>query len=348
MRSQLAVTTALLCVLAGSAAATTPSMTTAETAIVVPTVYEAGHFFATPQTMSDQTLKLLVDTGGGGNRGMYWVTAHAAKRLHLRTRSCKLGKDALTVANLPSFRFGRGLPPPLNSPCGKALMVESVPYQGGDGQLGAGYLPGRVWTFDYPSHRLLVQAPQWQPGASARATKLGFPLGAHGELTSGFARITIQVAGKSIQMLLDTGATAHPTAAGERASATPTVHGYGVTSYIDHRIFMRWHTMHPDWRIVKNGDDLFGKTRATDLIEVPNVVVAGWSVGPVWFTERPDHTFRSFMSSMMDETVNGALGGNVFRHFTMTIDYPQRVAYFSCTRGCKTAAPHSRARGITR
>ncbi len=32
----------------------------------VPTQYEAGHFFATPQTRAGPSLRLLVDIGGGG------------------------------------------------------------------------------------------------------------------------------------------------------------------------------------------------------------------------------------------------------------------------------------------
>lgn len=53
-----------------------------------------------------------------------------------------------------------------------------------------------------------------------------------GTSTAQASRITIHVAGTPVQMLLDTGATEHPTVAGEKAGATPTVNGEGVTSYI--------------------------------------------------------------------------------------------------------------------
>lgn len=139
-------------------------------------------------------------------------------------------------------------------------------------------------------------------------------------------------------MLLDTGATAHPTAAGKGVSGTPTVNGFGVTSYIDHSVFERWHKVHPDWRVVDKGDDLLGAERIMRLIEVPKVEIAGWTVGPVWFTERPDRSFRDYMSSMMDKPVDGAVGGNVFRHFVMTIDYPHAKAHFRCVRGCKDSS----------
>lgn len=293
----------------------------------IPTVYEAGHFYAVPEIVGGQKLRLLVDTGGGGGSGMYWITAESAKRLDLKTRSCKLGRSMTTVADLPDFRAGHELPPPLNSPCSKSLMVFSTPGQDMDGQLGAGYLPGRVWTFNYPGQRLSVQGASWQPSPSAHATKLG--------LASGFMRITIQVSGEPIQMLLDTGATAHPTPAGEKASNTLTVNGYGVTSYIDQSVFARWHKEHPDWHVVLNGDSLYGPK----IIEVPKVEVAGWSVGPVWFTVQS--RIATYMSQFTDRPIQGALGGNVFRHFVMTVDYPHSTAYFQCVAGCKPAKSQS-------
>jgi hypothetical protein len=294
-----------------------------QAAHTIPTVYEAGHFYAVPETIHGQKLRLLVDTGGGGGSGMYWVTAEAAKRLNLKTHSCKLGKSAVTVADVPSYKPGHGFPLPVNSPCGNAVMVYPGSNKGMDGQLGAGYLPGRVWTFDYPAHRLSVQGASWRPSPFAHATKFG--------LASGFARITIRVDGEPIQMLLDTGATAHPTAAGEKASHAPTVNGYGVTSYIDQSVFIRWHKAHPGWRVVPNGDSKYGP----ELIEVPRVVVGGWSLGPVWFTVQSH--IATYMSQFTDRPIKGALGGNVFRHFVMTVDYPRSTAYFQCATGCKPA-----------
>src|SRR5215469_7693771 len=89
----------------------------AETAQVVPTVYEAGHFFATPETRDGQRLRLLVDTGGGGGRGMYWISKAAAQRLHLKNVACMADGQQLPVAQLPDFQAGRGLPPPGDDLC---------------------------------------------------------------------------------------------------------------------------------------------------------------------------------------------------------------------------------------
>ncbi|WP_291191356.1 hypothetical protein [Frateuria sp.] len=320
---------AALLAIAASAATTAPGIQ------VLPTVYEAGHFYAVPETTGGGSMKLLVDTGGGGGNGMYWITAAAAKRLHLKTGTCTLGDEHPTVAQLPDYRPDRGLPAPLPGPCGAVLMVTPHNYDV-DGQLGAGYLPGRVWTFDYPAHRLVLEGPGWRPDPAAHDSTLGFPRDAEGKATAGFARIAIRVDGRPLDMLLDTGATAHPTAAGKRASGTPTVDGFGVTSYIATSVVDRWHKAHPDWRVVEKGDDL-RPARPTRIIEVPAVEVAGWKVGPVWFTEQPDRAYHVFMASMMDKPVEGALGGNVFEHFAMTIDYPHARAYFRCAVDCAAA-----------
>lgn len=169
-------------------------------------------------------------------------------------------------------------------------------------------------------------------------TPLRFKKNSHGEVIFGYARIVIRVDGQPLNMLLDTGATAHPTAAGEQASHTPTVSGFGVTSYVTTRVFDRWHRAHPAWRVVQAGDDLFGPRSPMRLIEVPRVEIAGWSVGPVWFTERPNAAFDDMMSPLMDRQIDGAVGGNVFRHFVLSIDYPRETAYFRCARGCTATA----------
>jgi hypothetical protein len=242
------------------------------------------------------------------------------------------------VAKLPAFMPGHGLPAP-DSPCGRVVLVNpqiEPDTLNGDGQLGAGYLPGHEWTFDYPARRLTLEGSDWRPDPSARAAVLGFPRDARGEPETGFARITIRVDGQPLDMLLDTGATAHPTAAGKKASGTPTVNGDGVTSYIATSMVDRWHAAHPDWRVVEKGDDL-RPSRPTRIIEAPVVEVAGWKVGPVWFTEQPDRAYHVYMASMMDKPVEGALGANVFQHFAMTIDYPGAKAYCRCVAGCEAA-----------
>ena len=60
------------------------------------------------------------------------------------------------------------------------------------------------------------------------------------------------------------------------------------------------------------------------------------TVGPVWFVQRPDASFREYMAQMMDMPIDGAIGGSALKYFRMVIDYPNATAYFT-TSGTETA-----------
>src|SRR5262249_56771960 len=85
-----------------------------------------------------------------------------------------------------------------------------------------------------------------------------------------------------------------------------------------------WHKKHRDWKVVDKAEQRTGAA----MIEVPRIEVAGYEVGPVWFTARADKNFHEFMSQWMDRTVEGALGGSGLRFFRVTVDYPHAAAYF--------------------
>lgn len=319
------------------AVAATVALDTRVSAIVVPTHYEAGHFFATPTTKAGQTLRLLVDTGGGGTGGMYWLSTKAATRLHLHTTTCSVDGHSLTVATAPVFQPRRGLPAGIG-PCSGRLMVNPGPYDH-DGQLGAPYLGTRVWTFDYPGQKLSAEGGAWRPNPAAHSTPLGFQKNDAGPVERYYPRIVVRIDGQPLDMLLDTGATAHPTAQGAKASGAATVSGVGATSYITTSTLNRWHQVHPDWTLVERGDALMAPRFKARTIEVPSLEIAGWSIGPVWFTERPDSAFHGMMAEIMDKPPEGAIGGNALDHFVMTVDYPHATAWFTCARGCVAAKP---------
>lgn len=299
----------------------------------LPTVFEAGRVYAVPELKSGQVLKLLVDTGGGGAKSMYWINADVAKQLKLATHICKLGSGPIRVTGVPRFKRSRDLPMPLNGPCGTAVMLNPEGASGIDGQLGAGYLPGRIWTIDYPDRQLLEEPATWKPAKGTHSIPMGFLRDRNGTLLTGFPRIVVQIDGKPLDMLLDTGATGHPTEAGLSASHIATVNGFIATSYITTTMLNQWHKAHTDWPVVVEGDNLFPH-HPSRTIRVPVVAIAGIKVGPVWFTERPDRAFHQFMASMMDKQTEGAIGGNILKHFVMTLDYPRATVDFDCSAAC--------------
>jgi hypothetical protein len=311
----------------------------AEGATVIPTVYEAGHFYATPTTRDGKSLRILFDTGAGGSN--YWITHDAADRLKLKASSCTAGPGGadsqVTFVARPDYVAGATLPRAKNH-CGDILVLERSPgFDNADGIAGGRYLEGRIWTFDYPAHQLRVEDDHWRPSLTAHPMDLGMQRNAAGTLVSAYPRVTIDVDGESIDVLLDTGATAQPTQVGKATMNTPTVNGLGVASYITSSIMNRWHAAHPEWAMVDAADAL-GNEKATRAIQVPGVAIAGWLVGPVWFTERADSNFESFMSEYMDRTVYGAVGANVLDAFVMTLDYRKTKAWLACPADCRAKA----------
>ncbi|MEO8809149.1 MAG: hypothetical protein ABI386_02740 [Rhodanobacter sp.] len=310
---------------------------------LVPSSYEAGHFYAVGTTIGGKTLRVLVDSGGAGGSGWYVIDPAAVSRLGLKTSECARGSEKFDVVTTIPFAAGKGWPRSADTPCGStALIVPGIgKVSGADGINGAGYMPGHVWTFDYPARKLWLEPADWKPRAGMRRATLGFQRNNAGGWATGFARLRVRVAGRPVDLLLDTGATGKPTPAGEAASHAPIVKGLGVTSYITTSALEQWHRQHPDWTVVKAGDDLFGEHMATRMIEVPMLEIAGWSVGPVWFTERADVNFGDGgLSRYTDSPVVGAAGANIFRHFVMTLDYPRDAAWFACADECRMATGH--------
>jgi hypothetical protein len=137
-----------------------------------------------------------------------------------------------------------------------------------------------------------------------------------------FPRIRVAVAGDSLDLLFDTGATGLLTdsAAAAIGDGRPARR---ASSFIASAVFDRWRAAHPEWRVIERGTS-FG----ADLIEVPRVAIAGHEVGPVWFERRPAGVFEVGMSRWFDQPIVGALGGNALRFFRVTVDYPRAIAAF--------------------
>lgn len=154
---------------------------------------------------------------------------------------------------------------------------------------------------------------------------LGFQTDSRGQRTSNHPRIEATIAGSTDSFLFDTGATTALTDSVHAAFDGPKRRG---SSFVVASVFDRWRENHPDWRVVE-GASLYRK--GTPLIRIPEVTIAGHTVGPVWFERRPDRAFQQ-MSASMDQPVQGALGGSLFQYFRITISYPDGWASFERIR----------------
>lgn len=303
----------------------TPSVPVAQpttTPVELPARLVAGRFYVYPVTSRGDTLTLFTDTGGG-----LWLTSDVVTRLGLTTNVAGVqGADTIRSVALPAFRDGHWIPEPLGREGHVLFVVPASQTQkmgvGWSGMLGQEWFDGRVWTFDYPRGKLIVHpSSATLPRDPAHTVPLAFRRDA-GKAVNGFPRIRIAVDGDSLDMLFDTGATEQvPDSVVARLGGA---RGDRATSFITTEVFDRWHAKHPDWRVVPNADALPGMA----AIEVPRVSVAGFDIGPVWFTQRPDRSFHTYMAQWMDKPTDGALGGSALQYFRITVDYPNASAVF--------------------
>lgn len=300
-----------------------------EDAVELPAVFYGDRIFVTPRTPGGETLHLYTDTGGG-----LFLQEPAVERLGLPVREVTRDGQTVRLVPLPEITSDTWIPPVPGEGdrsfpgVGGLLYVIPAPQTVsgvGDGMLGQAWFADRVWTFDYPARRLYYHpsSDDLAPNPS-QTVRLGFKTDENGRRVTHFPSLEATIDGEVLPFLLDTGARVHLS---EEAHAVfddgePAIR---ATSFITETVFERWRRRHPDWPVIDNAD----RTVAGEpMIRVPEVTLAGHTVGPVWFTRRPDRSFHEFMARMMDRRVEGALGGSLFHYFVMSVDYPGARAVF--------------------
>jgi hypothetical protein len=293
--------------------------------VELPTEFSADRIFVLPATEGGDELRLYTDSGGG-----LFLFASTVERLRLPVETIDVDGETIGAVEFPVFRSDRWIPEvsvadddryqPLR---GKLIVMPDA--QGlfsADGLLGQTWFGGRRWIFDYPGQKLSV-CSEGEPFASdpAHTIPLRFPTNDAGQRGSSFATLDARIDGESLPFLFDTGATLR------LGDAIPAGleggPGERATSFIVASVFDRWRTGHPDWPVIEQADN-----GVEHIIEVPVVEIAGHEVGPVWFTRRADPNFHEWMSQLLDRRVEGALGGSLFRFFTLRADYPNGTVSF--------------------
>lgn len=158
---------------------------------------------------------------------------------------------------------------------------------------------------------------------AAHLVPLHFRVDGNGHRTTNFARFAAEIDGDTLNLLFDTGATTQL-----RDSALAAVNDGGPAgragSFVPTDIFDRWHAHHPEWRVMERGE-----WSGQAMIEVPSMRVGGYTVGPVWWERRNEKAFHQLMDPLMDQPIQGSLGGAAFQYFSITIDYPHSMACFA-------------------
>lgn len=289
--------------------------------VALPARFEDGRILVAPITQSGHEIVFYTDTGGG----FFNLDPAVAKRLSLPVTTTEIEGHTVKLATLGALRPGAAIPLIASLDGRLVVAPEGRGQFVADGRLGASWFRDRTWTFDYLAKKLWWRAAgDIPPHDPAHEVTLGFQVRENGQRTSHFARIPIRVDGHVHDMLFDTGAMVNlsDSALAALADGRPATR---ATSFIIKSVFDRWHKDHPDWRVIEQADQ---NAKGEPMIEVPAIEVAGFSVGPVWFTRRADDNFHKWMSQWMDKPIDGALGGSALHYFRVTVDYPSAIAVF--------------------
>lgn len=283
---------------------------------VLPIRMVEDRFFLETTTKTGQPISLYLDSAGG-----MFLTKTAVARLGLTVRHvAEPDEGELDVVTFPELSDAR-----IPLPQVPDMPVLETSGLGGDGMLGGPWFAGQAVTFDYPKRQLVLHRDGVLPDiGSEHRMPLALQRNDAGKAVSPYGRIQIQVSGETLDMLFDTGATVDLVP--EAIETLGPGSAERATSFITESVFARWRSAHPDWRVIAPGDKTVD---GAPLIEVPMITVAGYVVGPVWFTWRPDKAFHEWMAQWMDKPTEGALGGSGLHYFRIGADWVHGVITFA-------------------
>lgn len=284
----------------------------------LPAKMEHHRFFIEAKAPNGQMLHLFTDTGGGMN-----LSTSGADKLGVKY-AVPEKPEQQPAGTTPWPRYaGAWIPLPESAQRDMELpILVTPPGMTFDGMLGTAWFGDRTWEWDYRAGTLRLLPDGALPKAdAAHVVKLGFQEDDEGRHTTHFPSIPARIDGEDLQFLFDTGATFRLDAAAAAALGDADVRER-AGNFITATVMQGWRRRHPDWQYLESGDD------NTAMIRVPDVEIAGHRSGPAWFSERPDKAFHEYMAQWMDRPVDGALGGETFRSFRITADYPSETAVF--------------------
>lgn len=280
--------------------------------VKIPASFQNSRVFVTP-TYNGVEAKILVDSGGRSGIypefQWYWGNGDHAPKDGMLSFPNAVGLAIGNDSEVPGYlRLLQG-PPEVTE---EFTMMRKVML---DGILGHLWLAKQVWEFDYLGKSLTrLESSKKVAGTKItmhfKSDKLFYP------------RIAVKVLDKEYQVLLDTGATSFYSQ--EAMSKIKVTEAFQASSFIRESIFEKWRKENPTWEVIEKGDRMGRKP----LIKVPEVTVSGKKVGPVWFAARNDSSYDLEMANLMDCKCDGAVGGNIFKYFRMTLDYPNSSAWF--------------------
>ena len=242
-----------------------------------------------------------VDTGGGA----IILSSGLAARLGLKaTGKAEADQgEKLAPTTVPALRIGGKTLALVNA---QAFINTNGPRVLGrtdaEMELPGPYLQHYVVVFDYPAHTFTLADPDpYKPDGTAMKTTFG----------GGMPAVRVSVDGKPYDFLLDTG---------------------GQYCMISDAALGPWRRQHPDWPKV---DGVYGPAnmqigRFETKLTMLRIAALQWGpfrIEGAGAASRPPGPYEKMMSGIVGTPVIGSIGGNVLRHFKVTMDYPAQTVY---------------------
>lgn len=292
-----------------------------------------GRFFLKIPTVKGDSILGFCDTGGGYTA----IYASTVSKLQLNSKiqllvidkdSTKyiLAKDIYQHTSIPYPEIQAYFKKYLDQPFYQApddnnetrFFSKFVNYEAFLGQF---FFINHAWTFDYLNGTMFINTPISKDATNLNIQNIGFKKDLMGNKRFGHPSMKLEIDGKVIDFLFDTGATFLLSDSGKTKLGIETKVTAG--SFIAKSIFNEWRQQHPDWKVIEKGE-----FNGADMIQVPIVKVGNLSAGPVWFSKRPDEAWSKGMIGSMDKIVKGAIGGSFLKYFKVTIDYNNELIQF--------------------
>jgi predicted aspartyl protease len=248
--------------------------------------------------------RFLVDSGGGG----FILVEPLARELGVRLgETMTEGESRLARVTSPLRakvgEFALELDP-------KRILVrigESSPLPGAPVR-AEGMLPGHVLAhyhvvFDYPKATFTIA----RPGA---LEPVGEPVPMPVSKHMGFPRTELEVDGKTLGFLLDTGAS---------------------FTIVSQALLESWGKAHPDWERHQgaHGEAATLGGRTIETMYVDGATWHGNALGRFGVVSQPVGAFEEWITAMMTAPVVGALAGNVLEQFRVELDYRGQKLYLT-------------------
>lgn len=244
-----------------------------------------------------------IDTGGGA----LLLSAGLAKQLGLQAtgKPERSQSESLAPTAMPALSIGGKPIDASGAPAYIAVdAADTLPHT--DAQM---MLPGRalrqhVVVFDYPAHTFTLADPAaFKPNGTAMQATFG----------GGMPVVHASVAGQGYDFLLDTG---------------------GQYCMVSIAKLDAWAKRHPDWPRITGAygpaNMLFGKSEAQlSMLRIAALQWGPFRIDDAGAVSRGVGAYERFMSGVVGMPVIGSIGGNVLRHFKVTIDYPAGKIYLA-------------------